>query len=179
VGQIADLIGKDGAEAVQVMLQAAWSPARGILATLLSLVALILGASLVVSELRNSLNVVWDVAAPETAQGVIASIVDLIRQRLYAFVLVLGIGFLLLVSLVANAVLAAFGKYFQSWLPTPEFVLQAANFAVWFAVTTFVFALIYKVVRRQDRMERCGHRRRNDLLAVHIRKTRHRTVPRQ
>ena len=74
--------------------------------------------------------------------GIVAGIVNLIRQRLYAFILVLGIGFLLLVSLVANAVLAALGKYFQSWLPTPEFVLQAVNFVVWFAVTTFVFALI-------------------------------------
>ena len=144
--QIDDLIGKQGAEAVQGMLQAAWSPAEGILATVLSLIALVFGASLVVSELRNSLNEVWNVPAPETAQGVVAGVVDLIHQRLYAFFLVLGIGFLLLVSLVVNAALAALGRYFQGWLPTPEFVLQAANFVVWFAVTTLVFALIYKVV---------------------------------
>lgn len=146
VWQIEDLIGKQGAEVVQVMLQAAWSPAQGIVATVLSLIALVFGASLVVAELRSSLNIVWNVPAPQAAQGFLAGIVDLIRQRLYAFFLVLGIGFLLLVSLVANAALAAFGKYFQSRLPTPELVLQTANFVVWFAVTTFVFALLYKVV---------------------------------
>jgi len=144
--QIEDLIGSKGAEAVQAMLQAAWSPAQGILASVLSLLALIIGASLVVSELRNSLNIVWNAPAPEAEQGFIAGLVDLVRQRLYAFFLVLGIGFLLLISLIANAALAAFGKYFQSWLPTPEFVLQIANFILWFAATTFVFALIYKIV---------------------------------
>jgi membrane protein len=146
VWQIEDLIGKQGAEAVQIMLQAAWSPGEGILATLFGLIALIVGASLVVSELRNSLNVVWDVAGQESTQGLIASIADMIRQRLYAFSLVLGVGFLLLVSLVLNAALAATGKYFQSWLPAPEVVLQVANFILWLAVTTFIFALIYKVV---------------------------------
>jgi membrane protein len=145
VWQIEDLIGKQGAEVVQIMLQAAWSPSQGIVATVLSLLALVLGASLVVSELRGSLNVVWNVRTPP-ARGFIAEFVDLIRERLYAFFLVLGIGFLLLVSLVANAALAVLGKYFQSRLPTPEFVLQIANFVLWFGVTTFVFALIYKMV---------------------------------
>jgi len=144
--QIDDLIGKGGAEVVQIMLRAAWSPGHGLLATLMSFIVLIVGASLVVAELRNSLNIVWDVPDPDTAQSVVADIIDFINQRLYAFFLVLGIGFLLLVSLIANAVLAALGKYFQTWLPTPEFVLQVINFVVGFAVTTFVFALIYKVV---------------------------------
>jgi membrane protein len=146
VWQIQDLIGRQGAEAIQTMLQAAWRPAQGIVATILGLLALILGASVVVAELRSALNVVWHVPLQEEPQGLLAGVADLVRQRLYAFLLILGIGFLLLLSLVANAALAAIGKYFGSWLPTPEVVLQAVNFVVWLAVTTFIFALIYKVL---------------------------------
>jgi membrane protein len=146
VWQIQDLIGRDGAEAVQTMLKAAWAPAQGLIATVLSLLALFLGASLVVMELRNSLNVVWHVPAQNSQAGFIASLIDLFRERLYAFSLVLGVGFLLLVSLVANAMLSALGRYFRGWLPTPEVVLQAANFVIWLVMTTFIFALIYKVL---------------------------------
>lgn len=144
--QIDDMIGPGAAEVVQIMLRAAWSPGQGILATLMSFIVLIIGASLVVSELRSSLNIVWDVPESGTEQSVIADIIDFVQQRLYAFFLVLGIGFLLLVSLIANAMLAVLGKYFQTWLPTPEFVLQVLNFIVGSIVTAFVFGLIYKVV---------------------------------
>jgi membrane protein len=128
------------------MLQAAYAPAQGIAATVAGLLTLFLGASLVVAELRNALNVVWHVPAQEETQGVIGGLLDMLRQRLYAFSLVLGIGFLLLASLVANAVLAAAGKYFKGWLPVPEFGLQFVNFVLWLAVTSFVFALMYKVL---------------------------------
>jgi membrane protein len=146
VWQIQDLIGQEGAEAVQTMLKAAWAPTQGLIAMALSLVALFLGASLVVTELRSSLNVVWHVAAENSNQGLMAGVVAMLRERIYAFSLVLGLGFLFLVSLLANAALAAAGSYFHNWLPTPEFVLQVANFVIWLMVTTFMFALIYKVV---------------------------------
>ena len=144
--QIEEFIGKQGAETIQTMLQAAGEPAQGIMATVLGLISLVLGASLVVSELRSALNVVWHVADQEEPQGMLAGVVDLVRQRLHAFSMVLGLGLLLLVSVVANAALAAMGKYFQGWLPTPEIVLQLVNFVIWLAATTFVFALIYKVL---------------------------------
>src|SRR5262245_16536896 len=87
VWQIQDLVGRQGAEAIQTMLEAAWAPANGIIATVISLFTLFLGASLVVSELRNSLNEIWNVPAQQGTEGVIAGIVELFRQRLYSFLL--------------------------------------------------------------------------------------------
>jgi membrane protein len=144
VYQIEYLIGTEGAKGVQTMLQSAAQPDKG-LAAVLGLVTLFFGASLVVSQLRNSLNVIWKVSTQDTG-GLLADVMNLLRQRLFAFLLVLGTGFLMLVSLVINAVIAALGKYFQEWLPTSEGWLQWITFVAWFLVTTVVFGLIYKVL---------------------------------
>lgn len=146
VWQLEDLVGREASQAIQIMLKAAWAPAEGIAATLASLLTLFLGASLVVAELRSSLNAIWEVPAEQSAQGLIPGLLQMVKQRLFAFTLVLGIGFLLLVSLVANIVLAVIGKYFQALLPMPEYSLQILNFLAWFAATVSVFALIYKVL---------------------------------
>jgi len=143
--QIQDLVGRNGAEAISIILAGARAPAKGILATVVGLLTLMFGASLVVSELRSSLNLIWK-APQRDDSGLLRGVLTMVHHRFISFAMVLGIGFLLLVSLVINAVLAALGSQLQKTLPLPEAVLQGITLVLWFAVTTVLFALIYKIL---------------------------------
>jgi membrane protein len=145
VWQIQDLVGPDGAKAIQGLIQGAYKPGTGMIASLLGLLTLAFGASSVVVELRDALNTIWHVA-PDPRNTGFASIVRLAKERFYSFALILGVGFLLLVSLVLNAWIAAMGSFFGSFLPTPEPLLHAATFLFSFFVITFLFAAIYKLL---------------------------------
>jgi membrane protein len=145
VWQIQDLVGHEGAQAVQALLTAAHKPTTGKIAAILGLMTLFFGASSVVAELRDALNIIWNVP-PKEACGPLKSILALLKDRTLAFAMVLGVGFLLLVSLAVNAALAALGGYFNNYLPAEEWVLQLVNFLISFFVITVLFALIYKVL---------------------------------
>jgi membrane protein len=145
VWQIQGLVGPDGAKAIQGLIQGAYKPATGVVASLLGLLTLAFGASSVVVELRDALNTIWHVA-PDSRNTGFASIFRLAKERFYSFALILGVGFLLLVSLVLNAWIAAMGSFFGSFLPIPEAVLHAATFLFSFFVITFLFAAIYKLL---------------------------------
>ena len=102
---------------------------------------LLFGASGVFGELRDSLDLVWGVKGP---QG--SGIMGMIKYRFASFAMVLGIGFLLLVSLVLSAAIAAAGKLFSGYLPASEFVLHLGTIVFTFLAVTVLFALLYKVV---------------------------------
>jgi membrane protein len=144
VWQIEDLIGREGAETVQTMLASASVQGAGTLATILGALALIYGATTVVAELRDALNTIWCVRRKERTGW--RSIISLLRDRTMAFATVLGIGFLLLVSLTINAALAAAGARYEALLPASPILLQIVDFIVSYFVITFLFALIYKLV---------------------------------
>jgi membrane protein len=143
--QIRGLVGPDGARTIQDLLKGAYRPGTGALATALGVLTLMVGASTVVVELHSALNTIWHVPAGPDSTG-LSSILRLVKERCYAFALVLGIGFLLLISLVLNACLAGIGKFFGGLLPAPEGVLQAATALISFLVITGLFAAIYKVM---------------------------------
>jgi membrane protein len=145
VWQIQGLVGPDGAKAIQGLIQGAYKPGAGMIASLLSVVALAFGASSVVIELRDALNTIWHVT-PDPRNAGFANIFRLVKERFYSFALILAAGLLLLVSLVLNALVAAMGSYYGSFLPTPEAVLHAATFFFSFLVITFLFAAIYKLL---------------------------------
>lgn len=142
VWQIQDLIGRDGAETVQTLLKGANKPAAGTLATILGLVTLFYGAGTVVSELRDALNTIWCV--PPKASAGIHGILGILRDRTVAFAIVLGIGFLLLVSLALNAGLSAIGERFSATLPMPPWVFKFLDFFVTYLVISVLFAIMYK-----------------------------------
>ena len=96
------------------MIRAALRPEGGLIATLFSLGTLALGATSVVVELQDALNIVWHVTPASAGKTRFGGIGALVRQRFYSFVMVLGIGFLLLASLVLSAWAAAMGKFFGS-----------------------------------------------------------------
>jgi membrane protein len=145
VWEIGDLVGPDGARTIEGLIRDAYKPGTGAIATAVGLLTLAFGASSVVVELRDALNTIWHVPLARGNTG-FASIIVIIKDRFYSFAMVLGIGFLLLVSLVLNAWIAAMGKSIGSFLPIPELVLQLATSVLSFVIVTFMFAAIYKVL---------------------------------
>lgn len=140
-GQLQGLLGVQGAEAIESVLANAKSPTSGVLGTIVGVVVLLFGASGVFGELQGALDQIWEVE-PKSGRGV----KGFLRDRFFSFTLVLGVGFLLLVSLVLSAVLAAVGGFMASHLPGGEVVWQVINFAISLGVMTVLFALIFKVV---------------------------------
>jgi membrane protein len=143
IWEIQDLVGAEGARAIQGLIQSAYKPAAGTTATVLGILTLFFGASAVVVELRDALNTIWHVPVAATFSG-LRSFLRLVKERFYLFGLILGVGFLLLISLALNAAIAALGSLFGSLLPTSESVLHLAVFVISFLVITFLFAAIYK-----------------------------------
>ena len=146
VAQIQGLLGPEGANAVQGLLKSANEPARDIFAALISAITLFIGATTVFAELQSDLDRIWRVPAPLKENGLWL----LLRTRLLSFGLVLGLGFLLLVSLVLSAGIAAFGKWSTGLFGDREVFFQALNFGISFASTTVLFAMIYKLMPRAN-----------------------------
>jgi len=143
IWEIQDLVGTEGARAIQSLIQSAYKPANGATVTVLGVLTLVLGASAAVAELRDALNTIWHVPAAGSFSS-LRSFLRLVRERFYLFGFILGVGFLLLVSLALNAAIAALGFRFGSLLPASEPILRVAIFLISFLVITFLFAAIYK-----------------------------------
>lgn len=139
--QIRGLVGKEGAEAVQELLAHAQQPTQGILATVIGLATLLVGASGVFGQLQMSLNAIWEVR-PKPGGG----IWSFLQTRLLSFTMVLGIGFLLLMSLILSAILAGVAGYVQQFFPGGGWVTQGANVVVSLAVITLLFAMIFRLL---------------------------------
>ena len=139
VGQAYGIMGRQGADAVKSLIEQAQRPVSGAFASIIGIVTLLFGASGVFSELRSALNEMWNVK-PKSEGGVW----ETIKQRFFSFGMVLAVGFLLLVSLLITAALAALGKFFGEVMPVPEYVLGMINFLISMAGTAVLFALIFR-----------------------------------
>jgi membrane protein len=144
VGEMAKLVGKKGEEAVRaVLLNAQTNVARNPAARVITFVILLIGASGVFVELQDALDTIWEVT-PKPGRAAVWSFV---RQRLLSFAMVLGIGFLLVVSLLLTAGLAALEDYARGG-PREEEALfwRVLEQAVSFVLITLLFAMIFKVL---------------------------------
>ena len=141
--QLQGLLGDEGATAVEDILKSASTPKSGMLATVVGVGLLVFGATSVFAELQADLDRIWKVPLREAT-----GIWTLLRDRLLSFGMVLGVGFLLLVSLIVSAALSAFARWSQGWLAELETMMQAVNFLVSFALITGLFAMIYKILPR-------------------------------
>ncbi len=138
-GEIRGMVGTAGAAAIEQMVQNAAKPGQGIVASLFGFATLLFGASSVTAELRNALNVIWD-QRPDPNSG----IKNVVKERSWALFIVLGCGFLLVVSLLISSALAAAGKYMSGLLPVPPGVMEVFNSLLSLVVLTGVFAVLFK-----------------------------------
>ena len=132
-----DPTGEDGAKAIESMVASANKPASSTWATVLGIVMLFVGAAGLFGQLQDALNTIWKVQ-PKPGRG----IVGFIHDRFLSFSMVLGTAFLLLLSLVISAALAALGSLFGEW--GTSLAGQCFNLVTSFVVITFLFAMIYR-----------------------------------
>jgi membrane protein len=144
VWQAKTLVGLSGATAIQAILQGARNTSHGLVASILGFLTLMLGASAVFIELRDALNTIWEVPAAQTIG--LRNIVNIFKERLFSFALVLAMGFLLLISVAVSAAIAVLGTYCANVIPLSGTILQIINDLISFGVITGLFAAIYKTV---------------------------------
>jgi len=142
VAEISGLVGRDGATAVEAMLRAASDTDRGLIAGAISVVVLLVGATTVFAELQSALDRIWHVPDKDKPSGVWS----VLRARLLSFGLVLGLAFLLIVSLAVSAGLSAFDAWFGTLVPGWEVVLQGLNELISVGIFTLLFAMIFKLM---------------------------------
>jgi membrane protein len=142
--QIGDLLGTEGAEAVRTMVSRAGETEEGILAPVIGLALLVVGATTVFAELQSDLDRIWKAPAAKRAEG----LWGLLRRRVLSLGLVVSIGFLMLVSLVFSAALAALSRWWSGWLEDFAWLLHALDFVVSIGVVSLMFALMYKILPR-------------------------------
>ena len=139
--QIGNLTGAEGAGMIETMIAGQQDQGTDVIASVLGIAALLFGATGVVVQLQDALNTIWDVA-PKPDRG----LMGVIKDRFFSFAMVLGVGFLLLVSLVVSTALSALGDSLTGLLPGYEILLQVLSFLVSFGFITLLFALIFKYV---------------------------------
>ena len=141
IESIQDLIGYESARAIQELIRNAGTHGAGLWATASGTLLLLLGAGGVVGQLQYSLNKIFRVTAQAKA-----SWMHMLRTRFLSFALILGVGFLLLVSLIVTAVLSALNHFFSGILPGGELLWHVMDIVISFGFITVLFALIYKIL---------------------------------
>ena len=141
VSQLQNLVGQQGSEAIQTIIANAGKHGSGVLATVVGIVTILFGATGVFVQLQSALDRIWNV---EPRPG--AGIRGFVKTRLLSFGMVLGIGFLLLVSLVVATAVTAVSAWATGMLPGAKVLAEGLTFAVSFALTTLLFAMIFKVL---------------------------------
>jgi len=139
--QLHGLVGDSGATAIQSMVESANQPKQGIVAVIIGFVTLLIGATGVFGQLKDALNTVWK-AKPQPSSGVWS----FVKDRFLSFAMVLGTGFLLLVSLVISAGLAALGNVLNGMLPGWTILAEVLNTIISLALISVLFAMIFKVL---------------------------------
>jgi membrane protein len=140
--QLTGLIGPDGASLVQTLVAASSDKDKGLVAGLISAGILLVGATTVFAELQSALDRIWHVPEAQKPKGIIGTL----RARLLSFGLILGLVFLLMVSLAVSAALAALGSFTSRLMPGSEAMLQVLNFVVSLGIATVLFAMIFKLM---------------------------------
>jgi membrane protein len=135
------LVGPQGAEAIQTMLHSTGSTGSGVFASIAGVITLLIGASGVIGQLHDSLNTIWGVE-PKSGGG----LWGMLRDRFVSFAGVLGLGFLLLVSLLISAALTALIQFFGGLLPGGTVLWQGIELVISFGFITVLFALIFKLL---------------------------------
>ncbi|MBC8070269.1 MAG: YihY/virulence factor BrkB family protein [Deltaproteobacteria bacterium] len=139
--QLGGVLGNDSAATVESMIAGADKPRTGLIATAMGIAVLLFGATGVFVELQSSMNAIWDVE-PKPGGGPMA----FIRHRVLSLAMVLGIAFLLLISLALSAGLTALGSALEPYIPGAPIVWELVMFGASFLIITLLFGMIFKVL---------------------------------
>ncbi|WP_210526578.1 YihY/virulence factor BrkB family protein [Rubellimicrobium arenae] len=140
VGELGGLLGKDAAAALEALIASARDVGSGVIGTAVGVVTFLVVATGAVSEIQDNLNIIWKV------QGSSFSLWSVLRTRVLSLALVLGIGFLLLVSLLVDAAISVIATYIEAGFSEGLAVLQLLNSVASFLVATLLFAMIFKIL---------------------------------
>jgi membrane protein len=140
--QLKDLIGAEGAKTVEELVAKSAQHGHGVLATVVGVVTLLIGATGVFAQLQDALDTVWNVKTDTSASGIWATVKD----RLLSFSMICGMAFLLMVSLVFSAILSGLGSVFDQWLPYSSVWMRLGNAVLSLLLTTLMFAMIFKLL---------------------------------
>lgn len=138
--QLGTIVGPQAGQAIEGLVANANTPSSGIISSIVSIGIVLVGASGVFGELQSALNRIWEVK-PKPGRG----LRGFVRDRFFSFAMVMGVAFLLLVSLLVTAVLAAVTGYFKGYVPFPA-LWEIFNTVISIGVTGVLFALIFKLV---------------------------------
>jgi membrane protein len=141
VAELGGLLGKPTAEMIEALIASAANVESGIRGTVIGIVTFLVLVTGAVIELQDDLNLIWKVPPPKRY-----GLMDFVRSRLLSFALLLGLGFLLLVSLIVDAALSALGAWLEARFSGAALVLGAANAIVSFGIATFLFGMIFKLL---------------------------------
>jgi membrane protein len=142
--QVRDMMGDGAAVALQGLLASARKPGEGVVAALIGVVLLVVGASSVFGELQSALDRIWRVPEQNKSGG----IWKLLRTRLVSFAMIIGIGLLLIASLLASALLAVLEKWWGTLFGARALLASALNIGLSYLMVTVMFAMIYKIMPR-------------------------------
>lgn len=140
-GELGAIVGGEAAQGIRSVAQSADQPMRGAVSAVIGIATLFVGASGVFGQLQSSMNRIWEVK-PKPNQGIWVQV----RSRFFSFTMVLGVAFLLLVSLVLSSLLSSLGTVLADTLPGGALLWQITNFCLSLALITVLFALIFKVI---------------------------------
>lgn len=140
--ELKDIIGSNSALQIQNIIKGLYFQDNSLLATVISIVALVIGATSIFTEIQSSLNQIWGVRS-KSKKGILKFLIN----RALSFSMIIGLGFLLIISLVANTIILTMGNWIIShfaWLPVG--LINGLNQASLFFILIFLFAFIYKVL---------------------------------
>jgi membrane protein len=138
VERLGSIVGPVAAVAIQELLKAAQEPRTGLLATVIGIATLLIGATTVLVELQDDLDYIWKAPAR-------SGVVTMLRARLLSFLIILAIGFVLLTTQLLSSAVTAFGDYLTPYFPNVALrLLGVANFLFSLVIVTVLFAILYK-----------------------------------
>jgi len=141
VAQIQGMLGASGAELIESMIERASEPASGVVATVVSLATMLFGASGVFGQLQGSLNQIWGADATRRS-----GVKGRLQRRAASFSMILGIGFLLLVSLALSALISGLHGFIDAYFTLPVEIFALANFSLSLVIVMALFATIFKLL---------------------------------
>lgn len=141
VEQLQSFVGKESAVLIQNAIKKSSNMQSGIIATVIGVVTLLLGASGVFLELQDSLNMIWKVRRKSGKTWV-----ALIKSRLISFSLIIAVGALLMASLIVSTLISALSDFIERYISIPAFVLSLTDFFVSLVIMVVLFSMIYRIL---------------------------------